>query len=301
LTIVDYYDIFLLVMNMKFYKIKLRSLPEIIFAHAYKTSDYRRTATVMRNFLELSYVIEGHIELISQHGRTIIPQGCSHCDLYSYPSVTIIDRQHQHCTVGIKMEYDFEVIDEREVLSLWRDSFTNKVALSDTVIAAEFITDPRFSDRIRDRINDVIRLFALGTHESLLAATSQVFSILSCITEAAVNIASGDVSYSDIAYCAKASAYISKNADRQITVKEIADELNISVGHLSRMFRFVTGDSIIQYVNKTKVERAKGLILSGLRTGEISEMLGITDEKYFCRMFKKYAGVTVSQYRKSGR
>lgn len=300
LTIVDNYDIFLLVMKMNFYKIKLRSMPEILFAHTFRTSDYKRESAVIRNIFEITYIVEGTIDFIRKNDNRTIYATQVHCDLYDQPYIAFINSMHQHSTVGLRMEYDFEVIDKNQVLELLKNSFSNKVVLPDTIIVPEFIEDTKFTERIRDRITNIIRLFALGTHDSILSATSQLFSAFSIITEAAISIAGGDVSYSDTAYCAKATAYIFKNADRQIAVKEIADELNISVGHLSRIFRSVTGDSIISYINKTKIERAKRLVMSGLRTGEIAELLGITDEKYFCRMFKKYVGVTVSQYRSSG-
>lgn len=222
--------------------------------------------------------------------------GSVHCDLYSYPYTAVVNGAHQHCTVGMRAQYDFETISKQEVLRLWRESLTDRVS-SDTIILPEFITDTRFSQRIREGIDNVIRLYALGTHNSMLEAMSQIFSVFSIMTEASVSAANGEFSYSDTAYCAKATAYISRNLERQITVGQIASELNISVGYLSRIFKSVTGQSIISYVNKTKMEQAKQLIRSGLGASEISAMLGISDEKYFCRLFKKYNGVTASRYR----
>lgn len=85
-----------------------------------------------------------------------------------------------------------------------------------------------------------------------------------------------------------------------INIELLANAFFISVSHLQHLFKAQTGMSVVDYVNKTRIENSCAL-LSGtdLHISAISEKVGIFDYNYFSRMFKKYMGVTPSQYRKS--
>ena len=59
------------------------------------------------------------------------------------------------------------------------------------------------------------------------------------------------------------------------------------------------GESIPNYVNKLRIEDAKGLLKStSLSTTEIAYLVGYTDSNYFSALFKEKVGVSPREYRK---
>lgn len=58
--------------------------------------------------------------------------------------------------------------------------------------------------------------------------------------------------------------------------------------------------SFIEFVNKTRIDHACGLLIStGLTAKEIAFKAGYENPNYFSRIFKKITGKTVSEYRTS--
>ena len=67
--------------------------------------------------------------------------------------------------------------------------------------------------------------------------------------------------------------------------------------YFSSSFKKYTGSSFIHYTMELRVRRAKELLKEGKKVSEIAQLLGFHDTRYFTRTFKKYAGVTPSEYK----
>ena len=58
--------------------------------------------------------------------------------------------------------------------------------------------------------------------------------------------------------------------------------------------------SVISYITDLRIKKAKDLLEhSDLKTGEISEAVGIHDPAYFSVVFKKYTGMSPKAYKSS--
>ena len=94
--------------------------------------------------------------------------------------------------------------------------------------------------------------------------------------------------------------YVEKHVDCPISVNEVADYLGVSVSYFSTLFRKETGEKFISFIIRYKIDRAcERLEQTNDKIYEISEALGYTDVKYFCKIFRKYTGCTPSEYRES--
>jgi AraC-like DNA-binding protein len=92
--------------------------------------------------------------------------------------------------------------------------------------------------------------------------------------------------------------FLRKNIDRSVTLEEIAGTVNLSPPHFSLLFKAKTGFPPIEYFNHLKVQKAcQYLLFTSLRIKEISLELGIGDQYYFSRMFKKIMGMSPNEYR----
>ena len=92
--------------------------------------------------------------------------------------------------------------------------------------------------------------------------------------------------------------YISQNLAGNLSLDAIAQELHISASHLSRTFKKETSGSLTEFINKERVNKAKELLQdTDLLTYEIAEAVGYKDATYFSSIFRKYEGISPSEYK----
>ena len=89
--------------------------------------------------------------------------------------------------------------------------------------------------------------------------------------------------------------------NKNYTNKEIAGTLGISVKTAENSFKEKYNITIHQYLLKRKIEEAKFYLANfpEMKVGEIALNLGFYDEFHLSRQFKKSAGVSPTDYRKS--
>ncbi|WP_175486742.1 response regulator transcription factor [Sediminibacillus halophilus] len=97
----------------------------------------------------------------------------------------------------------------------------------------------------------------------------------------------------------RAEAYINKYYTSEIKAHEVADVINISPNYFSSLFKQRTGRNFNEYVNELRVEQAKTLLAdTPFKVREIAEQVGYHEYKYFVEVFKKFAGMTPTEFRK---
>ena len=96
----------------------------------------------------------------------------------------------------------------------------------------------------------------------------------------------------------EAQEYIEKNYSEKITVDELASHLAISRRNLERRFKKVTYNSIVEYVQRVRIEAAKIVLEKGRENvNEAMYKAGYTDVKAFRTVFKKLTGLSPLEYR----
>jgi len=97
---------------------------------------------------------------------------------------------------------------------------------------------------------------------------------------------------------AQAQYYIEENYAKPLTLDLLAEQLDSSPRHLSRLFKQQTGSSPIDYMLSLRIEKAKELLVATEASlQEIAENIGYPDRYYFAKMFKKYTGIAPIRYR----
>ncbi|MGQ4667999.1 response regulator transcription factor [Metabacillus halosaccharovorans] len=96
----------------------------------------------------------------------------------------------------------------------------------------------------------------------------------------------------------RAKKWIHENLGKHITIKEIAEHIYMSPTYFSNYFKAQTGETILDYITKCRLEKAKELLeTTDTKVYDISSKLGYQDTKYFSRLFKQWYGQSPSQYR----
>ncbi len=94
--------------------------------------------------------------------------------------------------------------------------------------------------------------------------------------------------------------YLTSHPETGESLEELAKRFFISKSYLSRIFKEVTGFTVNEYKNISRIKKSRQLLQhSDLSVTEIAEELGFENLTYYERVFKHYAGMTPLKYRKN--
>ena len=89
-----------------------------------------------------------------------------------------------------------------------------------------------------------------------------------------------------------------ENIYSNYSVTQLCEELSYSRTYLSTLFKKHSKESIMHHYNSIKIEEAKRLIKGGeYSLAAIASMLKFNNQYYFSRIFKKYEGISPSEYK----
>lgn len=258
-----------------------QSIPRIWFAHEYGSAQYDISFPAMADRLEICHLIEGDV-IREQDGRSIrIPNGSVIVNDYSCPVRYSGDGEYcLHRTVGLQMVFERKTGEGAVVLPLIQRPGTAAALAGRTIarmIAEYAVSGP-------------------GSAKSL----SLVFELLSLldIKEGGGNPAESGLSDSGAALADAALHYLAERLDRPVRVEEVAASLHVSSGYLSAVFKRYTGQSLIAYFNRLKMERVCELMrVRGLSLKQAGAFVGLLDENYLSRLFRRHTGVSVKEFR----
>lgn len=92
--------------------------------------------------------------------------------------------------------------------------------------------------------------------------------------------------------------YLSENFRSHVTLEALASHIYLSKDYLNRIFHEVTGQTVIAYLQKLRIEEACRLLASTERTvNDIAAACGFGDVKAFYTAFKRLMYMTPRQYR----
>ena len=95
-----------------------------------------------------------------------------------------------------------------------------------------------------------------------------------------------------------AFSYIYDHYDEEINLTELAGSCNFNLSHFCRLFKSVTGQTAVQYINEVRMLKAELLLrTTNLGVAEIAGKVGYPDPCYFNRCFKRYFHATPLEMR----
>ena len=99
--------------------------------------------------------------------------------------------------------------------------------------------------------------------------------------------------------------YIAEHYKEEMDLSDLAKNFSFNYSYLSTYFNTRMGEGFSEYLNRIRIHHAcLYLEKHEMPISSVSEMVGYSDQSYFCRVFKKITGETPSAYRrrhKSGR
>jgi two-component system response regulator YesN len=86
-------------------------------------------------------------------------------------------------------------------------------------------------------------------------------------------------------------------SDNEFSMNVVARKLNISYGYLCTIFKKFTGENFTDFMIKVRMKHARRIIQEGShKIYEIADLVGYASARYFALAFRKYYGMTPSEY-----
>lgn len=94
--------------------------------------------------------------------------------------------------------------------------------------------------------------------------------------------------------------WIEENFAEPITLEMLSQKAGLSRKYLCRIFKEYTGKTVIDYLNELRIDNAcHEIAVKGLPITQAAYDSGFNDLSYFCKVFKRYKGVTPRAYKKT--
>lgn len=92
--------------------------------------------------------------------------------------------------------------------------------------------------------------------------------------------------------------FITDNIHEEIDLEKTAAKFNLSSYYFSRTFKGIVGYNFSDYINIVRIDKAKAFLENDdMSIKEIGELVGYNDPNYFSKVFKKYVGLSPSEYK----
>jgi transcriptional regulator GlxA family with amidase domain len=116
-------------------------------------------------------------------------------------------------------------------------------------------------------------------------------------SQAAFSVFQGQKDHNDLEIL-QTQAFIEQHFFDKITIDELAESVAIGRRSFERRFKKATNNSVLEYIQRVKIEAAKRNFESSRKNiGEVMMEVGYTDTKAFRDVFKKLTGLTPIEYR----
>lgn len=92
--------------------------------------------------------------------------------------------------------------------------------------------------------------------------------------------------------------YIQANLSGDVSLTAIAEKVHFNPSYLSRYYKQMTGQNLLDYIQSKKLEAAVHLMMhTNLKLNEIAARVGFDSQSYFTTFFKKKTGISPQEYR----
>lgn len=95
----------------------------------------------------------------------------------------------------------------------------------------------------------------------------------------------------------RACAYMEAHLGERLSLRDIAAAACVSRSHFARMFRISTGHSVMAYLYRLRVERAKAVLIDAdVALADLSVSMGFSHHSHFTRVFRRHTGMSPSTF-----
>ena len=172
--------------------------------------------------------------------------------------------------------------------------FTYYILMNIVVVSSRLITELGGKPQnIIPEVDNPTLLFDLSSsQETFTAFVTQVLEKVIDFRDSCQDMRYGNI-------IRKARKYINDHyASAMISLNTVAAEIALSPNHFSTIFSQETGETFIEYLTRTRIEKAKSLLVTtSMRSADVALAVGYNESHYFSYLFKKNVGMSPREYR----
>ena len=255
--------------------LKVSSLPKIKFAHVFSAEKYTNLIKAEKNRVEISYVSSGSCCLKVDEKHYKLEPFSVIVNLGLKDMCVDTDAFHEHYTVCFETDFDLQ--------------FFNKN------ISIPNVLHFKNKNTIHKIIDEIVRLQTLYPQKEL--ALSGLFLQLFEEINTTANSNNSTKSETTSPYVIKAKDYVYKHLGEQIEEQQIATQLSITPEYLCSIFKKYTGQTLIKFINTTKLNKIRELLLhKNYKLNRASALYGYSDPNYVSKLYKKYFGHNITDF-----
>lgn len=254
--------------------------------------------TEKHDFCELCFVLHGEITLTTEDGAISL----------SKQEMVLIEpnTEHSYFSASGNQNSAFVICFECPSSAVRSLSGRKFVLTQDQQFCIRKIIDES-NTTFRTNEKDMLELLSIpsfGGQQSIILLIEYLLIDLIRQSSAEKNpdiiFLNGENFYPDLVELIK--RYLERNIGKRLTLDDVSKKFNYSRSFICKIFKEETGESLITYFNRIKIEEAMRLLReTDRRASEISELLGFSEPKYFGAIFKKQVGISPASYRKKTR
>lgn len=190
--------------------------------------------------------------------------------------------------VANMLKYIFK---EKERIVIFSDSRKNIIFLTDNI---ELDRWNKINSEIEEKINNYLKFNVIieqrNTTKGILQLKQEYLQLIDIIK--AKNKFTPMVLYT--------INYIQGNYyNNDLNINVISDKLEVTSSYLSKILKKETGLSFVDYLTNTRIEKAMQIMKDpSVKIYDVSELVGYSNQHYFCRAFKKIVGVSPTEYKR---
>lgn len=161
-----------------------------------------------------------------------------------------------------------------------------------------FLISPDRIDRYQELFFEMQSKFFIGEYGHKTELKALLYKLLHRVVRDLLMEDTAELGYRKI----KASiVYIHENYTRaDMHIADAAAVSNMSEVHFRRVFKDVFGTSPLAYVTQLRMKKAQELLIhTDYPVGQIAGMVGVYDEVYFSKFFRRHTGQSPNQFRKN--
>ena len=184
-----------------------------------------------------------------------------------------------------------EIFKESESIIVFSDDNKNIILLINKIDIKYWIkTKNEIESKIKTYLKCDVIIEQDNTEDGILKAKDLHFKLknkiknkneFSSLVLSAVNYIQGNYYYNDL------------------NINDISDKLEVTSSYLSKILKKETGLSFIDYLTNTRIEKAMNIMKDpSIKIYDVAELVGYSNQHYFCRAFKKITGISPTEYKK---
>lgn len=266
--------------------------------HNYYNTDFRNGFSMpvhSHRYIEIMYVRKGNCEVFAKDTTYRLESGDFILINGSVPHQLSVDR-NTPCKV-LCLEFDFSYNSSTEYTLAYLYSKISEIRFFMT--AAKDVLKLKDSSEIYIILNEIYKELEhneAGSQVFVKSAFGQFIIRLARLFHESENNARNP---SD-KYIRDAIAFMNNNYHEDLSIEQVAAHVNLNVSYFYKIFKQITGDTPMNFLNSIRINKAKLLLeKSDISIIDICEFVGFNSRQYFTSAFKRHTGLTPREYKRN--